>query len=103
MKTLISKSFITNIDFYVVAVQFGRMKEIHRKIFHALLKDFRVVTERPDGPDNLPAGLSSFLNRYPQTTRAFVMNQSVEAEVRCGKTRVFFRKIGEVGNFRQLD
>jgi len=64
---------------------------------------FPVEVKSTAKPDNLPAGLSSFLNRYPQTTRAFVMNQSVEAEVRCGKTRVFFRKIGEMGNFRQLD
>jgi hypothetical protein len=62
---------------------------------------FPVEVKSTAKPDNLPAGLKSFLNRYPQTTRAFVMNPSVEAEVRCGKTRVFFRKIGEMGNFRQ--
>lgn len=52
-------------------------------------------------PDDLPSGLRSFLNRYPRTSRAFIMNPSVETEVRYGQTRVFFRKIVNVGCFRQ--
>lgn len=121
---------------------------------NSLLKDFRAVSERPDGgviletlvflelnrlldplceirfwrtkdgkevdfvfirnrvpfpvevkstaeADNIPTGLGSFLRRYPATSRAFVINPSVEAEARCGKTRVFFRKIGELGHFQR--
>jgi len=60
---------------------------------------FPVEVKSTAKPDNLPAGLKSFLNRYPQTTRAFVMNPSLEAEVRCGQTRVFFRKAENAGCF----
>lgn len=62
---------------------------------------FPVEVKSTAKADNIPAGLRSFLHRYPRTPRAFVMNPSVEAEVRCGKTRVFFRKIDEVGHFRR--
>ena len=51
--------------------------------------------------DDIPSGLRSFLNRYPRTPRAFVMNPSLQAEARCGKTRVFFRKIEELSRFQR--
>lgn len=62
---------------------------------------FPVEVKSTAKTDMLPVGMRSFLNRYPQTPRAFVMNPFEEAEIRFGKTRVFFKKIDNTGCFCQ--
>jgi len=62
---------------------------------------FPVEVKSAEKADDIPSGLRSFLHRYPRTPRAFVMNPAVEAEILCGKTRVFFRKIEDTGCFPQ--